>query len=632
MIRRIEDSRFVSSPAVAITVPEDATPGAWAIRWLFGAFLCLTPVLALAQGTCTSVACQYCGAIAAAGTYGCALGQGGNCQWYTNFVNACIASATALPSSPPPPPEPATPCSTPVRLGTQPRPAMRADSSNEASSSACPCVVLIDPIIDLVNQAGTALVVDPESLATLGTQVGAVTADSAARLLVRVYANAPGDRMTVLLRGDQGVAPNSMPFPFGRLRTILPSDGDATGQQLTVTAVNTSSGAMAFLQYLPPEDFSRGGSDDDAASRTVSLQATSGSTGRTTTPTTISVFRPPVVLVHGLWGDPGDWDNFGLDPDTRFSVYKARYNWPFDFISSSTPAYAAVENLNRARSNSLGMAYNAPTVLSSIRLAVADYHTRRIASAQTDVVAHSMGGVIARTAANLSGYADGSSLGKGPVHKLITIGTPHLGTPIAAQLLQPNNTCVRELLAGRGSVSVRSAMVGGEWISGGVGDLQGNGINSTASSGLSDALSRLGSGQHPVVASMLSGIVDDHNLQTLDDVVSAAGYIRSRCTGNPLADNLTKTNWVANMFGGIPTDGIVPHASQTSGRTDISLAAATGVTHSSGLIGRRGLGFTGPNELDSYDPFYCTIPGKVKLLLNAPIAAGARVPAFVTLP
>lgn len=33
MIGRIEDSRFVSGPVVAISVPEDATPwAAWAMR------------------------------------------------------------------------------------------------------------------------------------------------------------------------------------------------------------------------------------------------------------------------------------------------------------------------------------------------------------------------------------------------------------------------------------------------------------------------------------------------------------------------------------------------------------------------------------------------------------------------
>jgi hypothetical protein len=54
---------------------------------------------------------------------------------------------------------------------------------------------------------------------------------------------------------------------------------------------------------------------------------------------------------------------------------------------------------------------------------------------QADVVAHSMGGDIARTMAGLSNFTSQSNYGLGPIHKLITIGTPHLGTPLATDLI-----------------------------------------------------------------------------------------------------------------------------------------------------------------------------------------------------
>lgn len=54
-----------------------------------------------------------------------------------------------------------------------------------------------------------------------------------------------------------------------------------------------------------------------------------------------------------------------------------------------------------------------------------------MAVVQADVVAHSMGGDIARVMPTVTGFANQTNYGLGPVHKLITIGTPHQGSPLA---------------------------------------------------------------------------------------------------------------------------------------------------------------------------------------------------------
>ena len=47
-----------------------------------------------------------------------------------------------------------------------------------------------------------------------------------------------------------------------------------------------------------------------------------------------------------------------------------------------------------------------------------------------------MGGDIMRTVASLPTFLSADTYGVGPIDKLITIGTPHLGSPLAIQLLQ----------------------------------------------------------------------------------------------------------------------------------------------------------------------------------------------------
>jgi pimeloyl-ACP methyl ester carboxylesterase len=68
-----------------------------------------------------------------------------------------------------------------------------------------------------------------------------------------------------------------------------------------------------------------------------------------------------------------------------------------------------------------------------------------IAAAQVDVVAHSLGGLIARSRAALRdaerAYLRPENFQRGDFHKLISVGTPHRGTPVADFLI--SNRCVR---------------------------------------------------------------------------------------------------------------------------------------------------------------------------------------------
>ena len=230
-------------------------------------------------------------------------------------------------------------------------------------------------------------------------------------------------------------------------------------------------------------------------------------------------------------------------------------------------------------------------------------------TAQADIVAHSMGGTITRTLEYLPGFTGWESFGSGNIHKLITIGTPHLGSPLAIQLLQASNTCIRNILADKGNIAFYSAQISDSTQSGGIGDLQGDG----AGGSLSPALENIqNSNGHEVPTALISGIMSPDNLSGLSWSI-AATYLRYKCSSDPLAQSLTAQAW-PNIFGQ-DSDGIVPLKSQLN---NLLGAGINGVVHSKGV---ESLGFNGPSELDPDKDRH--IPSTVIQLLNLPSTSGA---------
>ena len=124
----------------------------------------------------------------------------------------------------------------------------------------------------------------------------------------------------------------------------LPGDAAYSSSSIIASAINTNSqGPMAFVAYQAPVDFARLGagggyklgtcgaqqniSDDQLICRTVSLQIQITSGGNTSTQTIpVTIVRPPVILVHGLWGEKEDWN--------KFSPLYTQPNMIFDFLYS----------------------------------------------------------------------------------------------------------------------------------------------------------------------------------------------------------------------------------------------------------------------------------------------------------
>jgi pimeloyl-ACP methyl ester carboxylesterase len=120
---------------------------------------------------------------------------------------------------------------------------------------------------------------------------------------------------------------------------------------------------------------------------------------------------PPVVLVHGICGSPSSFGRMAeLLSNDDFVVAE-----PFDYSTFNCPSAVSIEDLATL------FAGHVRNILESKKVT------------QIDVVAHSMGGLIAR--AWMTGLLTNPTLAyRGEIRRLITIGTPHYGAAPAKWL------------------------------------------------------------------------------------------------------------------------------------------------------------------------------------------------------
>ena len=387
---------------------------------------------------------------------------------------------------------------------------------------------------------------------------------------------------TIAVINDQGAQSSSVPNDGGLM--ALGGSTSSLASTLNLTAVTTSAGPEAFAIYRAPVNFSRGTADNSLTTRSVTLRITPSS--GTATNTSVTVARPPVILVHGLWGNASSFNNFTpLITDANFNVSRAVYSNAITGVTSTTPSFSSSVD-SSIEANSLGFAYNAPSVLAQINNFIAAYRTSaNVAAVKGDIVAHSMGGDISRTAFLLSTFLSNTTFGAGPINKLITVATPHLGTPVAADLLLSTNTCARNVLASDGDIALQSITFSGTTTDGAVYDLEGNGYGSS----LSAALTNLKQTQ-PFPTAYIAGLATSTNLNGLSCIFCDAEALRLLCSSNPLAKDLTAKNWPTVYGQG--NDTIVPLDSALNNLTGLQYS---GVIHTAAL---ETLDFNGPSVLD----------------------------------
>ena len=455
---------------------------------------------------------------------------------------------------------------------------------------------LSDPVPDLLN--GAQVTTDVALLAAGGRAVQGAAADGVSEIVVALGVASAGEQVTFQVVNDQG-QPSTLPAQDGGLAAIGTTTFNQS--QITATSVSTSTGPIAFAIYQAPLDFARPGNTTDPANsqRPVSISWLAGKGGPSGS-IPLTIIRPLVVLVHGLWGAPKDFDGFSpLIGDPRFSVVRADFSFSVgDGLETTVPAYDVV---SYARANSLGFAYNAGQVAQQIESFITTFKTGTnpagipVAAVEADIIGHSMGGNITRTMPLQVGFGSDATFGQGNIHKLITVDTPHLGSPLPIALLSNANGCVEDTFAtdelyAFSSVTTEYTNI---TITGAIGDLQGAGDGTN----LSPALQALQPSStiplqvpHLIPTAYLAGAMSTTQLDGLNNPPDLVQTIQFVCSSDPLANDITVAAWPTVV--GAQSDAIVPLSSQVNNGSAVSQIAAI---HSPGT---EELGFLAPSALD----------------------------------
>lgn len=150
--------------------------------------------------------------------------------------------------------------------------------------------------------------------------------------------------------------------------------------------------------------------------------------------------RTPVVLVHGMGGSTEGWDPFlrayEQNPPWRavFKPYSFRYSSTTDEVNADPLAPRSISGLGAALRDAMQGFYDRP-------MAAPDFG---FGNKRVIVLAHSMGGLVARSMMQEHVFRDGQRGGQKVLH-LITLGTPHQGTPLSDAAMSLGLDTVSEL-------------------------------------------------------------------------------------------------------------------------------------------------------------------------------------------
>ena len=278
-------------------------------------------------------------------------------------------------------------------------------------------IEVVDPNPDLLD--GPEVMTDPVLLATIpGRPVFGFAADGVSRVLLRLDLPSAG---TV----DFNVSGANSQDTQGVGWLAEPGGTSGTTTLSVATHALANNRFVAFAVLRAPREFTedaqQSAGESDHAIQVAAVFHPAGGGGVSSTSRWLVVERPPVVFMHGLWssafGAWGDGTNvlentWPLFWDDRFMTTQGDY--------SATNAAEFSRNLYQPH--------------RWTRWALTDFRKRReLAATQVDYVGHSMGGLLGRMYAADMGhdYVRDDNYGLGDFRKLITVDTPHGGSPLA---------------------------------------------------------------------------------------------------------------------------------------------------------------------------------------------------------
>lgn len=265
---------------------------------------------------------------------------------------------------------------------------------------------LIDIDGDLKNNVSLAANLTTERIGTI--------ADAVSKLILLLDSN------STLSFSIGGTNHNNL--TNGTLSSLNHSSNANNSSSTIIHPQRTSEGRSVVVAVYTPPDFI----DLDKGTNHTTINILVNDTQATS----IDLYRVPIVLVHGLWGDPNQtWIESNFNKTLRQSGFDTFYADYSEYNAITFDPYKNETIGNKPFGN-----YGIDSVRNETAKALKKYHNNSIAAAQVDIVGHSMGGLMARGFVQQADYMKQDNFMKGYIHRLITIGTPHFGGDLAGIL------------------------------------------------------------------------------------------------------------------------------------------------------------------------------------------------------
>ena len=304
------------------------------------------------------------------------------------------------------------------------------------------------------------------------------------------------------------------------------------------------------------------------AAPVIDLAVTATQQGRTETRQAfIALEPPPLLLVHGIWSNAAG-TGFSSGSNGFYDWISRRY--PHNLVSSvDYGVKIGATNLNT-------QAFSDPRIQDILLSNVADVLARAagvgMAARSVDVVAHSMGGLVTRYFLSSPGLLPPKPL-PNPVHQLITIGTPHLGSNLARAL----DTNQGQLLA---SAFLNPVVL--VWCS--LGDCTLGGVMAALGKQVGPGSQSLEPGSSPIQA-----LSPAHVFRAIVGNATVSPQSKSEGLLNVLIGAFLPGQTVASILNHEDNDTIVPVSSQNPPLPGVAdVATVMGIVHASLSAGDTG--------------------------------------------
>ncbi|HEY3636696.1 MAG TPA: hypothetical protein VGK90_00995 [Rhizomicrobium sp.] len=290
-----------------------------------------------------------------------------------------------------------------------------------ATASAAPSLVALDPFLVSPDHLGdmelAKFLAGNPNLQSYAANAISADGTSAAILLLETDTNSP-----VTFKANK---PASLVSYADDFLTTPPATGKSSFKVSNLIQVGSNWYAAVLVQ---------GPLGGYSSNNVLGLSATQGGD---TENLSMPLVIPPLVLVHGLWGDKKSLS----EAETYFRAAAPWSSAP-DFVQPI--CYSLYLGFD-AKKDPLSKKGDPCEVTSRSALKteidslLATLDSGGIVGARVDLLVHSMGGLVARNYASQANYTSLRNRKQGQLHMIVTLNTPEIGSQLATALIHRRN-------------------------------------------------------------------------------------------------------------------------------------------------------------------------------------------------